>query len=300
MERSKIFEFEAGCSDASGDEIEDTPNTQDRNFIASENECENESDECMDVLLSEMSQWSDMIECEDMERENVVCKPAQPAFEEPEMDEEADAGKTRVRRFHLVLNNYLSTEVEAFKTRFPAFTKYCIFGKEVGENGTPHLQCYIETSNKCSINGLQKKISTAQGFKSRYAIKVCRGTAEQNIAYCSKDGDTWWAGTVPKGMLSEDWHALATYGLLKCRSRESNGFRVCTRRHYCWEEYSRCSKGKSDCIYKILRWYSEILRCYEEYSARRNVANKRLLGVWSNRVREESLGEPDRRKQRVF
>lgn len=299
MQRSKIFEFEAGCSDGSQDEIEDTPNTQDRNFIASENERDNE-DECMDVLLSEMSQWSDMIERDDMERENVVVEAAQRTFEEPEMDDDADASKTRVRRFHLVLNNYLSTEVEAFKTRFPGFTKYCIFGKEVGDSGTPHLQCYIETTNKCSINGLQKKISTAQGFKSRYAIKVCRGSAEQNIAYCSKDGDTWWAGTVPKGMISDDWHALATYGLLTCRSRKSNGFRKCTRRYYCWEEYCRGSKGKSECIYKILQWHTEILRCYAQYTSRRNVANSGILGVRTNRVWQEQVGEPHRRKQRVF
>lgn len=299
MERSKIFEFEAGCSDGSEDEIEDTPNTQDKQFIASENDRERE-DDCMDVLLSEMSQWSDMIEHEDMECEKVVEETSVERFPEPEYDEEADDGKTRVRRFHLVLNNYTSTEVEAFKTRFPGFTKYCIFGKEVGDNGTPHLQCYIETSNKCSINGLQKKISTAQGFRSRYAIKVCRGSAEQNIAYCSKDGDTWWAGTVPKGMMSDDWHALATYGLLKCRTRKSNGFGVCTRRHYCWEKYNRGSKGKSECIHKILQWYSEVLRCYEKYTTRRNVAYQRVLGLRPDRIWEEPLGEPNRRKQRLF
>ena len=60
--------------------------------------------------------------------------------------------------------------------------KYFIAGKEVGEEGTPHIQGYVQFK-------AQTAFSTIKGFISRAHIEIARGTPEENIAYCSKDGD---------------------------------------------------------------------------------------------------------------
>ena len=57
-----------------------------------------------------------------------------------------------------------------------------IIGKEVGESGTPHLQGFVESSKKFrwSEFGLPKTIHWEK----------TKGTRQQNIDYCSKDGET--------------------------------------------------------------------------------------------------------------
>lgn len=56
-----------------------------------------------------------------------------------------------------------------------------IFGKEVGENGTPHIQGYIEFSKKV-------RPITAVGIEAIHWEKR-RGTSQEAITYCAKDGD---------------------------------------------------------------------------------------------------------------
>ena len=56
-----------------------------------------------------------------------------------------------------------------------------IFGKEVGESGTPHIQGYIEFSKKV-------RPTTAVGIPAIHWEKR-RGTAKEAIEYCTKDGD---------------------------------------------------------------------------------------------------------------
>lgn len=105
----------------------------------------------------------------------------------------------RARRFTMTLNNYTEDEVKWLKSdAFDKFCKYRCFGVEVGENGTPHLQVYMET-NYLTISGLQKAITKAQGFPSRYACFISKGNGAQNVTYCSKDGDFWETGEPPKG-----------------------------------------------------------------------------------------------------
>jgi len=105
----------------------------------------------------------------------------------------------RCRRFHMVLNNWTAAEYDAFVNKFGDITKYRLCGKEIGEGGTPHLQCYVEVATVMTIAGLQKKITACQGFPTRYSVFCCKGNAEQNIRYCSKDNDVFSAGVVPRG-----------------------------------------------------------------------------------------------------
>lgn len=79
-------------------------------------------------------------------------------------------------------NNYTENELAQVVTDFEqAGCKYVI-GKEVGENGTPHLQGFVEHATK--FRPMEK-------FKWEFNPhwEKCKGTAAQNVEYCTKDGD---------------------------------------------------------------------------------------------------------------
>ena len=66
--------------------------------------------------------------------------------------------------------------------------KYIIFGREMGEKGTPHLQGYIELNNPMRWNTLNKKMG------GRVHLEERRGSQEEAIKYCKKEGDWWEKG----------------------------------------------------------------------------------------------------------
>jgi hypothetical protein len=68
--------------------------------------------------------------------------------------------------------------------------KYVCVGKEVGEEGTPHLQGYVQFKNSVAF-------STVKSMLSRAHIEVAKGTTEQNVAYCTKDGEFIELGNKP-------------------------------------------------------------------------------------------------------
>lgn len=86
------------------------------------------------------------------------------------------------------LNNYTEDEYKALQDQK---TKYIIIGKEKGENGTPHLQGYIQFP--CG-----KRLSALKKVSPRAHWEEAKGNPEQNFTYCSKDGDYWERGLLPK------------------------------------------------------------------------------------------------------
>lgn len=79
------------------------------------------------------------------------------------------------------LNNYTSLEMETLEQAFKLREIKYGFGEEVGEQGTPHLQGWIESPKKI------RPIETFRELK-RIHWEKRRGTKEQNIAYCAKEG----------------------------------------------------------------------------------------------------------------
>ena len=63
-----------------------------------------------------------------------------------------------------------------------ARAKQWVIGKEVGDSGTPHLQCYFQFPNQTRFATLKRAIPNGHWEKAK-------GNAQQNLAYCSKDGD---------------------------------------------------------------------------------------------------------------
>jgi len=94
--------------------------------------------------------------------------------------EEEDSGNAKIN-WCFTLNNYTNDDIIRLKTATPCH--YMICGLEVGEDGTPHVQGYIQLLTKKRFEIVKKLISR------RAHIEIAKGSAEQNIKYCSKDGN---------------------------------------------------------------------------------------------------------------
>jgi len=70
------------------------------------------------------------------------------------------------------------TQLSQLSTR----CKFWIIGKEVGIQGTRHLQCYFNFKN-------QTRFSTIKKACPRGHWEKAKGNVQQNYTYCSKDGD---------------------------------------------------------------------------------------------------------------
>lgn len=130
------------------------------------------------------------------------------------------------RRICFTQNNW--TE-ESYKllVEEPLF-QYVIIGKEVGESGTPHLQGYAEFIKKAKWGPLAKK--------HNMHCETAKGTPEQCINYCKKDGDYIEIGDKKnpdkKGQMEKDRWArnikLAEEGKLdELRDTDPRAYAIC-------------------------------------------------------------------------
>lgn len=90
---------------------------------------------------------------------------------------------SRAKYWVFTINNPTEEETESFNNalREEKISYYC-FGKEIGEQGTRHLQGYLELPQRRRINWLKR-------LWPRAHFEVRRGNASQARDYCRKDGD---------------------------------------------------------------------------------------------------------------
>jgi len=88
----------------------------------------------------------------------------------------------RYRNVVFTLNNYTGPETDHICEVDPRI-RYLVVGKEVGEQGTPHLQGYAEFKDKLSLS----TVKTVLG--SRIHIEPRRGKPTQAAGYCKKGSD---------------------------------------------------------------------------------------------------------------
>ena len=93
------------------------------------------------------------------------------------------------KRWCFTLNNYTSSDIDAFKFHSSKYKK-CIIGEEVGESGTPHLQGYINFNTKLRPLSLFKDLGAH--------FEKARGSDSDNFKYCSKDGKVCFSCGFPK------------------------------------------------------------------------------------------------------
>lgn len=97
----------------------------------------------------------------------------------------------QVQRWCGTLNNYSQEEEETMQQFIQDYCIYGIYGREKGDQGTPHLQCYWHFKRSQRGTFLKK-------YFPRIHIESCKGTEEQNVEYCQKEGDFWEHGTLSK------------------------------------------------------------------------------------------------------
>lgn len=90
--------------------------------------------------------------------------------------------------FCWTLNNYTPAQELALRGSVgQCGISYVLFGREIGDSGTPHLQGYFQANQK-NYDRFKKKFGNMH-------IEPQRGSFTQATDYCKKDGDFFEAGT---------------------------------------------------------------------------------------------------------
>lgn len=87
----------------------------------------------------------------------------------------------KCRKWCFTLNNWTNEEKNEILSHFGTMAQY-ILGYEVGEEGTPHIQGYLEFKNAVHMSSLKKVMPRAH-------LERAKGSTKQNYNYCSKDGE---------------------------------------------------------------------------------------------------------------
>lgn len=90
------------------------------------------------------------------------------------------ADNTQTKAWCGTWNNYPEDGIDIIRN-LPNLT-YMVVGREVGESGTPHLQMYLQFTNR------KKLITMRNSVNNQVHWEPARGTAMANRTYCTKDG----------------------------------------------------------------------------------------------------------------
>lgn len=93
------------------------------------------------------------------------------------------------------LNNYVEEDLIRLRALCGERGSACyiVFGREIGESGTHHLQGFVSLRKKCRFRAVKALIG------SRVHLECARGNPSQASDYCKKDGDFEEFGVLPKG-----------------------------------------------------------------------------------------------------
>lgn len=160
----------------------------------------------------------------------------------------------RSRGWCFTLNNYTEDEFNAIKQ---ISCEYLIVGKEVGKEGTPHLQGFIYFETLKSFKQLKVYIPRAH-------IEKQKGSADSNQTYCSKDGDVFEKGTKPL------FSSVARCKKATAKFEEN------------WAEYTRLAKaGDIDKLPDHIKWryYRTAKEIARDYMPKKSDAEN-VTGIW--------------------
>lgn len=101
-----------------------------------------------------------------------------------------DQANQRSRGWVFTLNNPHIQPVD-YMSPLQSMLKYWVIGKEVGQSGTPHFQGYMFYENA-------QRFTTVKSHVHGSHIEKQRGSIEQAINYCKKDGNFEEWGNAPQ------------------------------------------------------------------------------------------------------
>lgn len=99
--------------------------------------------------------------------------------------------RTRCARWVFTLNNWTDEDVDHLVSVCEPASTYLVFGREVGESGTPHLQGFVQLKNSTRFNAVKALVG------NRAWLAQARGNNQQASDYAKKDGDFEEFGDVP-------------------------------------------------------------------------------------------------------
>lgn len=99
-------------------------------------------------------------------------------------------GRPRSKHWCFTLNNYTPEDEERIQTYSSTPGVYLVYGREIGESGTPHLQGFVSFPSR-------KRMTEAIAVigQSHFSIARC---IPSSIRYCKKDGDFFENGEPPQ------------------------------------------------------------------------------------------------------
>lgn len=141
-------------------------------------------------------------------------------------------------------NNYddVSLDVIAIVSQNDAVSYVC-YGKEVGENGTPHLQGFISFKRKKRFNAVKALLG------ARVHLERARAEPSVAVAYCRKDGDFTEYGTCPvsqQGRRSDIDAFVSWVEGLPCRPTDSD---IARAHPGCFLRYGRRCRELSEAFH---------------------------------------------------
>lgn len=143
-------------------------------------------------------------------------------------------------RWVFTLNNWTEKEYEEFIVQLVHKSKRYVVGKEIGEEGTPHLQGYFEYSCRARPSAL-KLTHTRTHFEKAKADDIT------NYAYCIKEGDY-------VDNFEKSWKVQHGFSVIKLIQRTN---------FYWWQEwivaeFEKHEKNPND---RIIYWLWEAKGC---------------------------------------
>ena len=126
------------------------------------------------------------------------------------------------RSFVWTLNNFSSDDIARMSDldNVKKLFSYLLWGEEVGDSGTPHLQGYAET------NGQQQFKTVALFFGNRYHAEARSGSPKQAAGYCKKGTDykdKSWCEFFPRTVEEPaTWAGAFEYGRISSQGKRSD------------------------------------------------------------------------------
>lgn len=152
---------------------------------------------------------------------------------------------TQSRNYCFTINNW---NQEEYDTALSMRCKYIVIGKEIGKEGTPHLQCFVTYKDV-------KKFSAVKKLLPRAHIEEMKATPLLASNYCKKENDWEERGEAPKGAGSRSDLDLARETIKKT-GKMKDVVEVCQsyqsiRMTECWLKYAEAPRSEKPHV----SWY---------------------------------------------
>lgn len=167
----------------------------------------------------------------------------------PTPDEGNTKLRQRARSYCFTLNNYTQNEIDTIITYVNSLKSEYFIGKEVGSNGTPHLQGFLNFKNAISFNSLKKIIPRAH-------IEKCKGNKIENLNYCGKDNDVL-TNIIRKKVVPMP--EVVTISLNEWQTKVINLLDKPDKRTINWIVDEEGNKGKTTLCKYILEQYENVI-----------------------------------------